>query len=115
LRARIDAAERQMAQERTKIVGGDSSMAPRITQYERLLLDRDLAARMLESATAALENSKIEAQRQQLYLERIVEPNRPDRPAYPKTLSSIMLTLAICLAIYTIVYLTLMHIMEREI
>jgi capsular polysaccharide transport system permease protein len=114
LRIEIDAAEQQIERERTKIVGNDASMAPKIATYERLILDRDLAARTFESATISLESSKIEAQRQQLYLERIVEPNRPDHANYPQAFLSIALTFAICLAAYFVVHLTLLHVVERE-
>jgi capsular polysaccharide transport system permease protein len=113
LRTRIAATEQQISVERAKIVGSDGSMAPRIAQYEQLLLERDLAARMLDSSTTSLENAKIDAQRQQLYLERIVEPNVPDRALYPKSLYDVLLTLGIALATFAIVYILLVHIYEH--
>lgn len=103
LRARVGAMERQISDERARIVGSDGSMAPRIAQYEQLLLEREMAAKMLTSATASLESAKIDAQRQQLYLERIADPNLPDHALYPKRLQSFLLLLAICFAIFWIV------------
>ncbi|TXI03063.1 MAG: capsule biosynthesis protein [Rhizobium sp.] len=100
LRARVGAMERQISDERARIVGGDGSMAPRIAQYEQLLLEREMAAKMLASATASLENAKIDAQRQQLYLERIADPNLPDHALYPKRLSAFLMLLAICFATF---------------
>lgn len=102
LRSAIDAKEQQIINERAMIVGGDASMAPLIAQYEQLLLQRELGMRMLESSATSLENAKIEAQRQQLYLERIVNPNRPDYALYPKRVRSILMVLALCFAAFWI-------------
>lgn len=113
LRARVAAMERQISDERARIVGSDGSMAPRIAQYEQLLLEREMAAKMLTSATASLENAKIDAQRQQLYLERIADPNLPDHALYPKRLQSFLLLLAICFAIFWIVRFFVIQVYEH--
>lgn len=113
LRARIAATERQVSDERARIVGSDGSMAPRIAQYEQLLLEREMAAKMLTSATASLENAKIDAQRQQLYLERIANPNLPDHPLYPKRVTSFLMFLAMCGAIYWIVRFFAIQVLEH--
>lgn len=113
LRSSIDAMETQISMERARVVGGDASMAPLIAQYEQLLLQRELGMRMLESSSASLENAKIEAQRQQLYLERIVNPNRPDYALYPRRLRSILLTFAICFAAFWIVRFMFNQIYEH--
>ncbi|EJN06070.1 capsule polysaccharide transporter [Phyllobacterium sp. YR531] len=102
MRSSIDAKEQQIIQERARIVGDDASMAPLIAEYEQLLLQRELGMRMLESSATSLENAKLEAQRQQLYLERIVNPNRPDYAMYPKRIKSILLVLALCFAAFWI-------------
>ncbi|MBP1843463.1 capsular polysaccharide transport system permease protein [Rhizobium petrolearium] len=113
LRARVDAVERQISNERSQIVGSDNSMAPRIAQYEQLLLEREMAAKMLTSATASLENAKIDAQRQQLYLERIADPSLPDHPLYPKRIVSFLMFLALCGAAYWIVRLWIAQVLEH--
>ncbi|MCO4318291.1 capsule biosynthesis protein [Phyllobacterium sp. 21LDTY02-6] len=102
LRSNIEAKERQIIEERANIVGGDASMAPLIAQYEQILMQRELATRMLESAATSLENARLEAQRQQLYLERVVNPNLPDYALYPKRIRSILLILCLSLAAFWI-------------
>jgi capsular polysaccharide transport system permease protein len=102
MRSSIDAKEQQIIMERARIVGDDASMAPLIAQYEQLLLQRELGMRMLESSATSLENAKLEAQRQQLYLERIVNPNRPDYALYPKRIKSILMVFALCFAAFWI-------------
>ncbi|MBA8879363.1 Wzz/FepE/Etk N-terminal domain-containing protein [Phyllobacterium myrsinacearum] len=113
LRSNIDAMETQISTERARIVGGDASMAPLIAQYEQLLLQRELGMRMLESSATSLENAKIDAQRQQLYLERIVNPNRPDYALYPKRLYSVLLLFALCFSAFWIVRFLLNQIYDH--
>jgi capsular polysaccharide transport system permease protein len=113
LNARIVATELEIAKVRATIVGSDSSMAPRIEQYEHLLLERDLAARMFDAASTSLENASIEAQRKQLYLERVVEPNVPDRALYPKSLYSVLLALLLSVAVYCCIHFLKAHVWEE--
>jgi capsular polysaccharide transport system permease protein len=113
LRARVAAMEHQISDERARIVGSNGSMAPRIAQYEQLLLEREMAAKMLTSAAVSLENAKIDAQRQQLYLERIADPNLPDHALYPKRLVSFLVLLAICFAIFWIVRFFVIQVYEH--
>jgi capsular polysaccharide transport system permease protein len=114
LQSRIAATELEIDHERARIVGSDGSMAPRIAQYEQLLLERDLAARMFEAASTSLENANIEAQRKQLYLERIVEPSTPDHALYPKSLYSILLVFAVSFAVYGCLHFLMLHVWEAE-
>lgn len=113
LQGNIAATEEQVRRERERLVGKDSSVAPRIAAFEGLLIERELATRMLASATASLENARLEAQRQQLYLERIVEPNLPDYAMYPKKLYALSLLFAVLLTVYGICRLLLLHLYEH--
>lgn len=113
LRARVAAMEGEISAERARIVGSDSSMAPRIAQYEQLLLEREMAAKMMTSATTSLENAKIDAQRQQLYLERIADPNLPDHALYPKRIPAFLMLLAMCGAAYWIVRFLVAQVLEH--
>ncbi|MFT4115569.1 capsule biosynthesis protein [Bradyrhizobium sp.] len=103
LRASIAALEDQIARERSRVVGGNASIAASLSQYESLLLQRELAARRVNSASVSLETARLDSQRQQLYIERIVEPNMPDHASHPKVIYSIVLTLIIALAVYLII------------
>lgn len=101
-RNRIEALERQIAAERVHRTQGDGTLAQQLGQFERLMLEREFADRQLASATASLETARIEAQRQQMYLARVVEPNLAVYPLYPRKLvsvASIFLGLSIAFAI----------------
>ncbi len=83
LRTRRAALETQIAIERHRLAGDAQSIAPRIVEYERLMLEREFAERALLAAMTSVEMARVEALRQQVYLERVTTPSRPDYPAYP--------------------------------
>lgn len=106
-RNRIDALERQIAAERSRHTDMNSNLggvvlARQLAAYERLMLEREFADKQLAAATAGLEQARMAAQRQQLYLSRIVQPNLAVYPLYPRqftNVASIFLGLAIAYGI----------------
>jgi len=113
LRNRVGALDRQIAEEQRKIVGGDSAIANSLGDYERLILSREFADKSLSSAIGSLETARVEAQRQQLYLERVVEPNLADDALYPRRVVSIATVLLACLLIYGIGWLLVAGVREH--
>ncbi|KUO64878.1 MAG: hypothetical protein APF80_16485 [Alphaproteobacteria bacterium BRH_c36] len=91
LRLKIDALAHQITEERAALAGSDSSLAPLIAEYERLSLEREFAERTFASAMTALEIARIDAERQQLYLDLISVPIVPDHAQYPYRLLNILL------------------------
>ncbi len=83
---RIAALTAQIAVERARITQGDETMTQRISDFERLQLEREFADRQLASATASLEQARADAQRQQHFLLRVVEPNLPERALFPQAM-----------------------------
>lgn len=114
LNGRISALERQIAEERAKIAGGSSSLAPRLGQYETLVLNNELATKEVAAATSSLTSARQEAQRQQLYLERIASPNLPDVASEPRRLRSILSVLLTCLLIYGVGWLVWAGVREHR-
>jgi capsular polysaccharide transport system permease protein len=81
---RAAAIERQIALERARVGNGSDGLADKIAEYERLMLEREFSVRSLSQAVSALEAARVEARRQQLFLERVVEPGRPDEATMPQ-------------------------------
>lgn len=102
LRNRIQAIEQQIAEEKRQIGGSAQALAPIIAEYERLVLEREFADRALASALSSLENARIESQRQQLYLERVVEPHAADYPSQPKRVMWIIIVVALSFSAHAI-------------
>ena len=97
---RAVALQAQIDEQRAKVAGSDQSLVPKITEFDRLNLDREFAEKELASATGSLETARIDAERQQLYLDPIVQPNKADYPAYPKRIVWMSIVFASCFGIY---------------
>lgn len=67
-----------------KVAGGSTSLTNKAAGFERLPLDRTFADKQLGTAFSSLEQARNDAPRKQLYLERIVQPNRPDVAVQPR-------------------------------
>jgi capsular polysaccharide transport system permease protein len=101
-RNRIAALERQIEVERARRTQGEGTLAQQLGNFERLMLEREFADRQLASATASLEAARVEAQRQQVYIARVVEPNLAVHPLYPRKLigvGSVFLGLSVAFGI----------------
>ena len=83
LRSRVTAIQQQIDHERDSLAGNDRSLAPRIAEYERLTLERGFAENTLISSLNLREAARLDALRQQEYLERVVEPHVADEAQYP--------------------------------
>jgi capsular polysaccharide transport system permease protein len=110
---RIGSLDTLITGERGKITGNSGSVAAAETEYERLDGARKLAETQLASAFKSLEAARLEAQRQQLYLDTIVQPNLADFPLYPLRLVSFSMVLASCLLAYGIAWLLVASVREH--
>lgn len=111
---RIESFRQQIEQERTKIAGNTNSLAPKIASYEELVFERDAAARSLTAANAALETARVEARRQLLFLDRVVEPNLPDASTQPRRLMSILTVFISSLLIFACGFLLWAGVREHR-
>lgn len=84
LRSRADAIETEITRERARMTGGAGAIAGMMAGFERLTLQREFADRGLASALASLEQARIEAQRQQLYVVRVIQPQLSEEALYPR-------------------------------
>lgn len=90
LAERENAITAEIRKETDKVLGSSSSSINEKTAgYEKLILEKEFAAKQLASALATLEQSKQEAEKKQLYLERISQPSVPDAATEPKRIKSI--------------------------
>ncbi|CAA9285492.1 MAG: Capsular polysaccharide export system inner membrane protein KpsE [uncultured Craurococcus sp.] len=99
LRNRVEALDAQARAERERVSIGEAGLSQQIGDFERLSLERELARAQLASATASLEKARVDAQRQQLFLLRVVEPNLAEYARYPKaTLTVLYIFLSLSVA-----------------
>lgn len=114
LKAREASVRKEINNEMAKILGGGSSIANKTADYERLTLEHKLAQQQLTSAMTSLDNANTEAQKKQLYLERIVQPNTPDMASEPKRLRGIFATIILSLMLYGILAMLIASIKEHQ-
>lgn len=113
LRNRIRAISVQIASQDSRVVGGDNGIASKVGGYENLLVEQEFATASLNVANAALVQARAEAQRQQFYLERVVDPNVPDMPLLPYRFLSVLVVAAGALCLYFIGWMLIVGILEH--
>lgn len=113
LRNRIIAIGREIAAQNGRAVGTPTGIASKLSTYERLNVEQEFATQMLTAANTALEQARTEAQRQQYYVERVVEPNMADMPTLPRRLKSILIVFAASICLYFIGWMLVVGILEH--
>ena len=113
LRNRIESLEREIVEARRRITSGEGAIPQQLAAYERLQLEREFADRQLASAIGSLEAARIEAQRQQLFLARIVQPNLAEYPLHPRSALILVTMAVVLLAIYGVAWLIAAGIREH--
>jgi capsular polysaccharide transport system permease protein len=113
VRNRIIAVGREIAAQNGRAVGTPTGIASKLSVYEKLNVEQEFATQMLTAANAALEQARTEAQKQQFYVERVVEPNRPDESTLPHRLKRILVVFAVSLCLYFIGWMLVVGILEH--
>lgn len=114
LELRQKTLENEIAKEMANITGGESSLASKAAEFERLKLDREFAAQQLASALASLESARNEAQRQQLYLETIAKPKVPDTAILPRRFMGMLSTFVVSFVIWGVLSMLVSGIREHK-
>jgi capsular polysaccharide transport system permease protein len=102
-----------IASEASKVTGMRGSLSSHASNFERLTLDLEFADKQLGIALAGLESARADAQQKQLYLERLVQPNLPDKAMEPKRVKSIFTVLIIGIMIWAVAELLIASIREH--
>jgi capsular polysaccharide transport system permease protein len=94
---RLASMEKQLATERVRSTVSETgeSAAQILNEFAKLRLESEFATQAYMSSLASLESARLEAIRQNLYLETFVRPHTPQVPEYPKGLLSVLLVFVI--------------------
>ncbi|MGA0538960.1 capsule biosynthesis protein [Neotabrizicola sp. VNH66] len=116
VKRRIATLEAEIAELRRKLTegSGDTESLARI-QGELLVAQADVQTRqmILAQAVQAMENSRVEANRQVRYLAPSVNPVPPDEPTYPRVFENTLVTLLILLGVYLMISMTVAILREQ--
>jgi capsular polysaccharide transport system permease protein len=114
LRSQLAAVGQQIAIQNGRAVGTPNALASKLSKYEGLQVEQEFATEMLTSSNAELEQARADAQKQQFYLERVVEPNMPDDPTLPTSLTHILTIFGAFLCLYFIGWMVVVGILEHS-
>jgi capsular polysaccharide transport system permease protein len=114
LENRVKQLRAEVAKESARATGGQESLANKAGEFQRLALEMEFSNKQLASAMANLESARNEAQRQQIYLERIAEPSLPDSAQEPRRVRGVLATLLFGLIAWGVLSLLLAGIREHQ-
>lgn len=114
LKKRIQMLDTEIELESARVAGGGRSLASKAAEFQRLALEKEFADKMLASALTSLEQARNEAQRQQLYLERIAQPSLPDSAMEPRRLRAILAAFVLGLIAWGVLSMLIAGIKEHQ-
>lgn len=113
LREQIASLTREIDRQTARLVGGRDTISGKLPLYDALVLEQELSSELLVLAQTTLEGARTEALKQQFYLERVVNPNVPDRPEYPNAWRIVLTVLGFALCLYFIIWMFVIGILEH--
>ena len=79
----IKALKSQIEAEQGNLTGKTNALAPLINRYKLLSVDQQLAQQKYSAAVSMLQNARLQAEHQKLYIVNVVNPERPPQPVLP--------------------------------
>lgn len=89
MEGRAETLRTAITSEAAKVTSAKGSLSAHAPAFERLALELTFADKQLGAALTGLQSARSEAARQQLYLERLVQPGLPDKALEPRRVRSI--------------------------
>lgn len=113
LQARIRGLQGQVGATGARLTGTGTAIAPRLADYEELMLRQSFAAKRYDAARTAQQLARSQAIKQQLFVVAVVEPNRPEKSLYPRRFTMIASIFAGLLVAWGIGWLLVAGIREH--
>jgi len=113
LESRVKAIEKAIGDENARVLGRAGGLVSKSPAFDRLVLDKAFADRQLAAALTALDQARAEAQRKQLYLERLVQPHLPDHAVEPRRVRSIVTVFVLGLVAWGVLSLVVAGVREH--
>lgn len=104
----------QINQQMTGVAGNDASLSAQTAEYQKLQLDNSVAERQLASAMTSLESIRGEAQRKDVYIERIQQPSIPDEALEPMRLKGVAMIFVFCLILWQVLGMFVASVKEHR-
>jgi capsular polysaccharide transport system permease protein len=114
LDSRAQTLRHAIVTEAAKVTSANDSFSARAPDFERLTVESVFADKQLGMTLADLETARNEALRQQLYLERLVQPSLPDRAMEPRRIRSVFTVFLLGLIAWGVASLLIAAIREHS-
>jgi len=114
LELKAQTLRREINRELQTIAGGERSLSRIAADFERYSIESEFAQQQLAVALASLQSAKNEAQRQQLYLERIANPNLPDVATRPDRIRGVLTVFLVGMISWGVLSMLLAGIYEHK-
>lgn len=114
LRKAIESTRAEIARQTAKVAGASNSLASKSVAYEKLALSMNFAEKELAASIAELEQARIRAQKQQLFIETVVTPNLPDEALEPKRMRGILAVFVLGLFLWGIFSVIIAGVKEHH-
>jgi capsular polysaccharide transport system permease protein len=113
LDSRVRVLQLSIDRETGKVAGGRQSLSSKSAEYEGVALAQEFAAKRLELALASMQQARENAMKQQLYLERIEQPNNPDEASEPMRLRNILAVFMLSMVMWGVASLLVTAVREH--
>lgn len=113
LAAHINSLQAQVDAQSGKLTGRADSITNDVSEYQALMLRRDFLNKRYEVAAASLEKAREQAIQQELYLQRVVNPNMPVKALFPERARILATVLVALLLVYSIGWLIVAGVREH--
>jgi capsular polysaccharide transport system permease protein len=113
LRNRAAVLQAAIGAETAKVAGDQHSLSSKSVDYEGVMLERDFAGKRLELALASLQQAREDVLKQQFYLERVAQPNKPDVAIEPRRIRNVAATLMMALIAWGVLSLLVTAVKEH--
>lgn len=113
LKSRAETLRAAIAEQASKVTGANGSLSAQAPEFEQLALQSTIADKELGASLAELDAARRDADRQQLYLERLVRPSLPDDSLLPRRFRSIFTVFLVGLIVWGVLSLVLASVREH--
>jgi capsular polysaccharide transport system permease protein len=114
LESRAQTLRHAIGTEAAKVTSANGSFSARAPNFERLTVELEFADKQLGVVLADLESARSEALRQQLYLERLVQPSLPDKAMEPRRMRSMFTVFLLGLITWGVASLVVAAVREHS-